>query len=632
MDNVLLLRFDDLDSLTPPSDAVGSLLDLERTGAAPPSSVGAATGRGRRFISADALGLAALDAAPGATLLTRDASIQVIASWDIAAAAVYGSPQTIYARGKGTAAAEYLGAGLELRVVDAVTRIGEVRWIWQDVGGVLRTQAGGHFQVPADGFLLLTATRRWVSSSRVVLRYYLGGVLLSEIESSDGSIGGGTTGTTSIGTRYTGAAWGRYLDGVIDELRVVSGELTAEEVAATWERITIHQPAAYKLIRDAHDPGFPMSRDPGSRVQRETRMIGDALGFAAAQAENMRNNLPPDRAYGEVLERWEAISKQAARPGDDIDTRRRRVVARFRQKRGISIPGAGDALRELLATDPANLSFIAFDQTVVDPLDTLIPARWRYEPAADFTISGGATRLQANAALLAPQSWVTSLMSIGGNGRGAIIAAKFDPTTIATDGGAGLMLADRGNWHGFAFGLRRDPTGGAIQVVRETFANGGVLGGATVLASLGAGVAPVWLQLEAQDDGNPAIGGEDVEMTVRWSTVGASGPWTEISDILVTGGRSVQWAGFYARTTANAAAVVDVKISAATVRAPYGDRAFRWYILRNLADPGSPDLLAADLIAQGLRQRHTEGHVVHTLTTLYDDTSTPYDYAPMGGI
>lgn len=628
MGNLALWRFDELETADRPRESEERVAELEATGAGLPDVVDAATGRGRRFTSADSDGLAGADVDSGATLITRTGSIQVILSWDIAAAAVYGSPQTIYARGKGTGAGEYVGLGLELRVVNAALRIGEVRFVWHTIAGVLKTQVGGHFQLPADGFVMLTATRRWVSSSRVVLRYYLGDALLAEIESTDGDIGGGTTGTTSIGTRYTGAAWGRFFDGVIDELRVVDEELTAEEVAATWDRITVQQPAGYKLVRDAHDPGFPISQDPTSRAQRETRMWGDALGYAAAQGKNLENLLP-SRAYGEILERWEAMTRQSPKPGDDVDKRRRRVVGRIRQKRGISIPGAGDALRELLATDPANLEFYGFDQTVIDDLSALLPLRWRYEPSAAWTISGGATRVQSAVARTVHYDWATMLLSVGGDGRGVAARVKVTPATLSADGEVGITFVDRSRGTGTFFGLRRDPAGANVKVVTESF-DGWALEGATVQDDLGGALAPVWLRLRAGVTGLVSSSA-DVRCLAEWSTVGPNGPWDEIN-YRVPLGRVFHWAGFYARTFNGTASNVDAKFADAAIRAPYGDRSSWFYILRDPADPGEPDRVGADNVTQALKQLHTGGHVIASLETLYDDDSTPYDLGPMGGL
>lgn len=628
MPNVLLARFDEIETDQPSVDDAGNLAELVQTGAAMPEIVDAVVGRGRRFVSADADGLFAVDVAGGSTLVTRNCSIQTIMSWDIDAAAAYGAAQTIYARGKGTAAAEYVGAGLELRVVNAALRIGELRWIWHTVAGVLKTQVGGHFQVPPDGYLMLTATRRWVSSGRVVLRHYLGDALLSEIESVDGDIGGGTTGTTQIGTRYTGAAYGRFLDGTIDELRVVDEVLTAEEVVATWRRITVEQPRGYQLIREMHDPGFPISDDPGSDVQKETRQWGHALGYAAAQAENVRENIMPDRAYGRPLELWETTTKQSPKPSDDVDKRRLRVVGRIRQKRGVSIPGIGDALAELLDTDPASLEVFAFDQTTVDTWETLNALRWRHDPAANWTIVANHLRVQSAGDRSAFLAWRTSTMSIGGNGRGAAILSKLTPTTIQTQGEVGIFFANYIDDNAVLFGLRNDA--GTYRLVREVVTHG-TPQGATNLAA--PGLVPVWLVL----DHNP----DDIAGTpfrARWSTVSADGPWTEalfnggLLDGSNTAGGAFHWAGFYSRTFSAAAANTDVAIDDTHVRAPYGDRPFRFYVLRDPADPGAPDYDGANAVLRGLRQAFTDGRVVRTMTALYDDDDTTYDGPPMGGV
>ncbi len=624
--NLLLLRFNEsaTDSLIRPLDDVGNLAELVKSGADFPDITDAAVGLGRAFVSADGDGLVAQDIDSGATLATRDATVQAILRWDIEAAAAYGSPQTIYARGKGTSAAEYVGAGVELRVVNAVLRIGEIRWIWHDLSGVLQTQIGGHFQVPADGFLMLTATRRWVSSTRVVLRHYLGDALLSEVESTDGEIGGGTTGTTQIGTRYTGAAYGRFFDGVIDEIRVVDQEITAEEVAATYTRITVTQPNGYRLIREMHDPGFPISQDPGSRAQRETRLWGDALGYAAAQADNIRDNILPDRAYGRVLERWEQITKSARRPTDDVDKRRRRVVGKIRQKRGVSIPGVGDAVGELLDTDPANLEIIAFDQTTVDTWETLNTVRWRHDPAANWTIAANALRLQSSGDRSAYHEWRTSLLSVGGDGRNAAIIAKLTPTTIASDGEAGVIFLDRASGDGVMLGMQRD-SGGTVRIVRTTV-TGRIPGVSTVLAS--PALVPVWLVLDKNED-DP--GDPDASYRARWSTVSAEGPFDEAS-FTVSGLTAFQWAGHYGRCSSAAAADIDVTFDDTRVRAPYGNRTFYFYVLRDPTIPGSPDFIGANAVINGLRQAHTRARVVNTIAAKYDDPSTTYDSEPMGGL
>lgn len=284
---------------------------------------------------------------------------------------------TLYARGKGGSAAEYLGAGVELRVVNASQNVGELAWLWQDTSGVLKRQVGGHFAPPATGYLMLTATRRWVSSTKVILRYFLGDRMLAEIESADGSIGGGTTGTTTIGARFDGSVWGDFFDGVIDELRVVDYELAPEEIAATWDRISKHQPAGYRAVRDLFPPEAPISSDPTSRIQKLLLIAGNALGYGAAQAENVRNNQLPNRAYGPVLEEWEGIVDEPSKPIDSTDARRARVIGHMRQRSGVSIPGIKAALRELVATDTDNLEMLAFKPLQVE--NYRLPEQWDYD-------------------------------------------------------------------------------------------------------------------------------------------------------------------------------------------------------------------------------------------------------------
>lgn len=209
------------------------------------------------------------------------------------------------------------------------------------------------------------------------------------------------------------------------------------------------------------------------------------------------------------------------------------------------------------------------------------------------------------------------------------MTAKLDPTTFATDGNAGIMFADYGRNQAFTFGLRRDPSGAAIQVVSEAvYAN--VRQGVAIQDTLGSTVSPVWFRMRCSSSGlfsSPA----DIRIVCEWSTIGASGPF-DFVEVYVSGLRQFDWAGFYTRTTGSSAAAINCKFSNVAIRSPHGDRPFYWYVVRDPADPGDPDMRAADLVGQGLKQHHTVGHVVTSPVTLYDDESTPYDLGPMGGI
>lgn len=638
MGNVVLLRFDETADALRPVDSLGNLDDLATEfGLVAPTVVDAAMGRGRRFVSASNHGYRAKDVVPGSTLLTRDITIQVILNWQLAAQDASGNPGTIYAHGLGPGTvggvAEHLSAGLELEVVDPSLNLGALRWLWGDVAtGAITKPEGGLFQPHATEYVLLTATRRWVSATEVVVRYYYADQLLAEVVSTAGSIGGGTTGTTSIGARYTGGVWSYKLDGTIDELRVVDYEMTLEEIKGTWDRITVHQPRGYQLVRELHDPGFPISEDPVSRVQKETRLWGHSLGYAMAQAENLRNILP-SRAYGEVLEAWESIVKESPKPGDSVDKRRARVVSRERQLNGVSIVGIHEALEELIDTDPENLEIYGFTPDTVDTYDALglNTTRWTYDPAAQWTIVSNALRVLDSGASGIPftgalRNWYTARSPIGGNGRQARILAKVTVTTLAGGAEVGLWFGDRAAGNFILFGIRN--VAGTRTLVTETYrgwiSSGLVTRGTTTTAAH-------WLQLRQLGPTEAFIGQDgDAGYAVEWSTVSESGPWTTATGI--GGPGATQWAGLHARTADATGAAIDAAFDTTRVRAPWGDRAFHFYVYRNPALAGSPDLLGASNVLRALKQAHTVGAVLTEKIAVYEDADTPYDSSPMGGI
>jgi hypothetical protein len=626
----VFLRFDEVspDAIRP-VDVAGGLNDLDAGNvfglagnANMPTIVDGVCGRARLFGgNAGQHGLAARDAVPGSTLHNRDVSVRAILTYDMSASSTIA---TIIARGINTGAAEYVAFGLEVRKVNTAANAAEVRWMWHDAAGVERLQIGGHF-IASASWMLLTATRRWVSSTEVVLRYYLGDQLLSEVTSVDGSIGGGTTALTSIGARFSGSAWSRWLGGKIDELQVMPYELTPEEVTATWRRITVHQPRGYQLLGELHDQGFPISADPSSRVQKETRQWGNGLGFAAAQAENVLENIRPDRAYGEVLRSWETVTAQSPKPGDSVDERRARVVARMRQRAGVSIPGVGEALRELVDTHPDNLEILAFDQTVVETfaggLNTL---RWLYDPAAQWTISASALRVQSTSSIQFTdgiRDWYTARMPIGGKGRGAQHLAKVTPTTLGATSEVGIFLGDLAKGNFILLGVRN--TGAQVQVIQEVFRLWVTQGGPVVLDVLG-GLAATWLLI--RKTANTAD-----EFDMLWSDVAEAGPY-DINDGQASGFTEVYWAGMYARSIGAGTPTIDAKFDDVKVRTPYSDRAFRLYVFRDPALAGSPDLTAANNILDGLKQAHTDADVVTAKIALCDDTNTTCDSTPMGAI
>jgi len=631
MDATVFLRFDEDVSDQRPRDAAGNLSDLDVDAAATltlPTLVDGACGKARQFGAA--LGLLATDLVPGSTLHTGDVSVQVILSWDLAAQAAAGVPGTIIARGKTGSVAEYIAYGLELRVVNATNLIGELRWLWQDIAGTLKTQIGGHFQAAASGFLMLTATRRWVSPTSAILRYYLADEMLSEVETVDGSIGGGTTGLMQLGTRWTGAAFANNLRGAIDELRVVPRELAPQEIEATWNRIAVLQPLATRTFIDLHDQGFPLALDPSSRPQREARLHGAALGLAAGNIENMRRNLMPDRAYDPVLGQWEGIARVQRRPSDSLEQRQARVVARTAQRQGSSIPGLEAMLAELVDTDVDNLEFLAYDQQITDNFATLEPLRWTTDPAVWSIVAGKLSATFGVGSFVfddATRAWATARTSIGGEGRGAHILTGLTFVTPFHSARCGVFLGDSavGDW----VLLELRDLGGVFAVVTEVF-RGHFSVGTVVHATLGGNPANLWLHLWQHDSASSDefAAATDRTYSAAWSTTSGTSGFTISADIV--GPVRTYWAGHHLRTT-GAIGGARADFDSTTVFAPYGDRPFYHYVYRNPALPGRPDLLAAHDVIQTIKHSHTRGTIITSKDALYNDPSTGYNRGPMGG-
>lgn len=620
LDAVVLLRFDEADSAIHPKDDAGSLTDLE----APPGlalpAVGSGVLGGARVLG-PGFAMWCTDLVSGNTLLTRDMTIQVVLSADIAAQAALAKPGTIVARGLTTSLAEYVAYGLELVVVDAPSFTWQIRWFWQDVGGTLKTQTGAQF-VLSSGFTMLTATRRWVSPTEVMVRYYVGDVLLGEVTSADGSIGGGTTGTFQVGQRFI-ADFDNFLVGAIDELLILDHEISREEIEATWLRITSYQPLGEQLFRQLHDEGFPQSTDPGSDVQRENRMVGQALGYAAAQVEIMRANFLPGRSSGSVLDQWVEATRAAPQPPQDVDTRRARAVARFRQRRGVSIGGLQDVLQGLLGGGTIDdLEFLAFDNTVNEDFTTMSTLRWDMTPTGSFAAVSGKGHVAPGAGTYlmngTTRSWRTAAQAVGGNGKQAHVLSKLVFTTPQSVGEAGIYFGEVAAGNFLLLGLRDNA--GSFQVVTESFiAN--VSQGLVVQATPGANPAAIWLHLY-----QTAVDGV---WKAAWSTTSGLTGFTTSSNI--THPTVAYFGGLYLRSTgAIGAAVAD--FDDCIVRAPFGTRPFNAYVLLDRALGFTPDLLGGNAAVGAIRHAFTHGAFIDSRSVLCDDATSGCDLGPMGGM
>jgi hypothetical protein len=610
--------------------------------------VSAFCGFGRQLAAGRAF--TATDIAPGYTLSTRDVTVQMILSWDMPSQVALGTDAELVVRGKGGSAAEYVSYGVELHVVNSALQIGVLRFWWQDSAGGLHVQLGGEFILPPAGqFMMLTAVRRWVDATHVELRYYAGGQLLAEFLSSDGDIGGGTTGTMTIGARYSNGTPGNFFCGVLDEIRVLNYELTAEEIGATWLRISNLQPRAYAAVKQLVQPGAPITNDPASRIQKLLRLAGHALGYAAAQAENMRANLLPDRAYGPALEQHERILGEAPKPTDSVSRRRQRLISHVRQKFGSSIPGVAATVADLLQIGRTQVQVIAFDNTIRDDFSQgLKTSLWQADPIAQWTIASSALRVQGTAGanlLYDTRGWYTYLAAAQGSrvsadgrpvpsydstayfdGRESHFIGKIIPTTIPNGCEVGVCFYDPTKNNVLLCGLRNS---GTLNVVTEQI----IAGASTAFTTRAAAtVTPYWLHLYADKKTPTGFYTQgNGPFRAMWSTSGPTSGYATTPEIGHP--QTFGWMGFYARTFAGSptlASGLDVTFDDVIMRNPFGARTLRFYVYRDPTLPGTPDIVGAEAAVRRLQQAHTSGHVITTKAAV-SDTAGMADRVPAGG-
>lgn len=629
---VILLRFDESDPAIPPKDLAGGLDDLgvlvskAVTGVAlaVPTIVSGAVGRARQFDPHIALsGFSARDVVPGSTLLTRDMTIQTILSWNAAHQDL--GVGNVISRGLGTASpAEFVAWGLKISLISSATSTGVLAWYWQTTAGVFKTQTGAQFVCLPGKTTMLTATRRWISPTSVLLRYYIGDQLIGEVASVDGSIGGGTTGGTQIGTEIDGSSNdSNFLSANIDELMVLDRELCAEEIEATWLRITKYQPLGVALFTDMHDDGFPLPDDPASDARLDMRMTGVALGLAAAATENLRANFLPARAYGTTLDQWEELVAPSPSPTTGIEARRARVQARMSQRLGSSLDGFRGALTELLGGAlPSQLEFLAFTNEITDDFATLNLSRWDVTPVGAYTavsskahVAPGAGTFLMNGTV---RDWKTCAAAAGGDGRSSHLIAKLVFTTPQSVGEAGVHFGDWALGNYLLLGLRDNA--GSFQIVTESFISN-VSQGLVVQATPGTNPAAIWFHLYQTDVNGTWL--------AAWSTTSATAGYTTSSAI--THPTLQNRAGFYLRSTgAIGAAVAD--FDDLVLRCPFGTRPFNAYVLLDRALGFSPDIPGARSIVDAIKHGFVDGTFITSRNTLYDDPDGGYDDGPMGGI
>jgi hypothetical protein len=610
-----------------PSDRKGTLEDLTTvTGLARPTrTMETFTGGGHAYVQADLNGWQAADADDGDSLLQRDVTIQALVIFDKTHAA---DPACLVCRGLDGSASEYYGWGLEL--ADQGGGLVEMRWLWMTSAGVLAAVIPGVYEHPGDtAEILLTATRRWESTTRVVCRYFANATLLAEVVSADGDIGGGTTGHTSVGARKAGGVWGNGWSGVIDQLKVTDYEMSPEEVAAVYERMTVHQPNGVIMLRALEPPGVPWSQDLSSDMGKLLTAAGQGLGMAAAAAEELRANALPDRAYADLIGRWEGLVGLPQNARTPLDTRRALVVHRLAEENGYAVPLVQQALAAPFDLDAGDVEILEFTPTIEDGFATLELERWHLEPVsgANWSIVGGELQL----AVAAPANM--RFDNVGGwhpyHARTPVdvATAMIAQVKVTFWGGvpanvtAGLFLYHHGTHDALWFGPRFE--GGVHKIVWQATV-GGVAGAVHVLVNPASNAA-YYLRARKVD----AAGAS--HWTLEWNTTGFADAMT--STTVATGIHAPNYVGVAAMDTAGGTGSdLAVTFDDFLARLPRGRRAFHWYALRDPGLPGSPDMLGANAVVRTIKPAHTYGAAIQSRSLLCDDTASGCDRGPMGGL
>lgn len=596
MAHVLLLHLDEPEGVLA-SDALGNLDDLRvEPGIVAPGYVTAWTGRGRSFDGATQA-LLAPDLSELGTLLTRDVTIQALISLNLDGVA---APMTAIARGVNDGSvSERYAYGLELAPHPTEAGLVLVRWFWSDYAGAIQTAPAGVFRSPGNGKeFMLTATRRWESSDRVVVRYYVNDQRIAELVTAAGDISGGTTGTTTIGARKDTGAWERWFKGTLDELVVADFEMSLEEVRHVWRRLTEYQPGAVETFGALAPVGLNWAELP--YMSKLVKVVGQAHGTVVAEAEELRAMWLPPVATLESARAWEAGLKLSTKPRDSLDQRRARLIAYGSRLQGFSIPAVLQAVAPLLAATPDQLEVLEYDNIVTDGFDTFdTETKWLTGDVGAWAAAGGTLDLvheftdDIRWSVVGNTCHARIGIDTGETGR-FYASAKIAAYDIAEDAEVGIVVENRVTGQRLLFGIRNEmgllvlgwrKAGGAWNPVGGAFAG------------------PVWLRVHNIVSENGIVPANPTWL--EWST---SGPNSGFDTELVSGIAMVQWVGFGANSTAAPlAGDTTASFDDFLAYAPDGLRSFAWYIYRDPALPGIPDVNQAVALIKRMKPGHTFG-------------------------
>ncbi|MFH0901903.1 MAG: LamG-like jellyroll fold domain-containing protein [Pseudomonadota bacterium] len=630
-----LWRFNESQQYICPSDVVESLYDLVPV-MIMPAVVSGRFGRARQFDIDEAF--TGEEMVAGALCLRRDMTIETIVKLE---QSLDSGEHTILIRGKSgvLSAAEHRIFGLELYFTaggEGVSNRNWLRMIWDRADNSAATVPGVTLRNSTDTryrwwdltqWIYLAVTRRWISATEVVVDYYLNGKLAGSATSAHGDIVDGEGGTLIVGARSddTGT-YEEYFTGPINQLRISNVVRSAEEIEQTYHALFVEPDRIHEVYKALLPIGDSYSQDPGSIIQKEIGVEAHGISVSSSIVRELDEYFLPDVAY-RTLSRWESITRLAPKPGDSIATRRLRVVTFLRKIHGFSRAKILAELAPILDLDEEDLYLIEISNAWTDTFgDGTVALRW-FVDATTGTITESFGKLNLAFLATAEARW-------NGLVRKPILArtslqvdedfewvAELTSATMTTEGyRCGLCVYDHSTGDAIQFGLRR--TGiGTYQWVKVELRSGVE----TLTALAGTPPAfPMYLRVLRS-------GVDPGTLSFQYSSTSlVAGPWTTLGT--ATGIAAQTWVGlFLASESASGATNADAKWSESRLWQPSLLDVYRWYVYRNSAEPGSPDLVGAQLVINKMRPSHTTGIVVESIAFAADDPNSLCDRDALGG-
>ncbi len=616
-------------------DALGNLTDMGGDPASTPVLEMPTIDQGTDFRSrkfGDDIGLFGTEAIPADDELTLFGTVTVraVLTYELANHAVSDIGTIIIQGLGGIPTADQHTWGLEIEKVSATTA--KLRARWTDlVETVPAGLVGAVFTVPT-GFFEVAMVREFPLASPDVFYYVNGELIGSDLSLVPPPVIGtqSSSGDVTIGCKgvLSGTSYENFLpdDSLIQFVSVENDAMTAEEIRQDYRRHTIYQPQGYSILRSYLPPGEAWSRNPDSNFQKTLRAEGDGLGDAISLAWRLREDHFVDRSYTGQLEAWERLARFEPGLDDTVQDRRDRLLEFFGNIVGYAltdIPGIFDDLLDqaigavdvreftaLFGPDPFT-STIADDYTQHDGNGTIAIVSSQLHIAATISTNMEWTNDAKNAAFL--------LRSVSGNAQGMDVSVLIDDWSVgaSTDTMFGLIFLNAITEAIYVVGVG-NAGAGAVFGDRE-FKDGVDSGVRTLVSSFS--VDPVFVRATFNGDG---------DFTVRYGSSydSITAEFTSRSGI-----RDVHFAGvgFVGPEGAGIGAAADADFDDLRIFEPNSRRTFAWFVYRDLALAGEPNLVRARAEFDRIKPAHTIGSVTTDLEFALGSSElgyTPYDIDP----